>query len=317
MRVLSLAEKFNRGVLVDKKAEAQRFAVNEKTIQRDLEDLRLFFAELYPDDYTIAIDYVREQKGYRLHREGHQWLTSEEILVIAKVLLESRAFPPKEMDGLLEKLILQAAPEERAHIKQVVLNERFHYISVKHGRSLLKAMWDLSWAVREKRKVELQYQKANTLDLIHRTVEPHGIIFSEYYFYLVAYISGKNYEYPAIYRLDRIHGYEILDERFKVPYTKCFEEGEFRKRVQFMRPGPILRIRFRFWGPSLEAALDRLPTARVIETEPGGAAVIEAEVYGPGIIMWLLSQGQFLEVLYPESLRGEMKRIINEMKSIY
>ena len=32
-----------------------------------------------------------------------------------------------------------------------------------------------------------------------------------------------------------------------------------------MRAGSLMKITFRSWGPSLEAVLDRLPTAKVIE----------------------------------------------------
>ena len=39
---------------------------------------------------------------------------------------------------------------------------------------------------------------------------------------------------------------------------------------------------------AIDAVLDRLPTAQVIQQEADGA-VIEAEVFGKGIMMWLLS----------------------------
>jgi len=83
-----------------------------------------------------------------------------------------------------------------------------------------------------------------------------------------------------------------------------------------MRSGPIIRIRFRFWGQSLEAVLDRLSTARVLEQE-GKTAVVEVEVFGTGIKMWLLSQAQFLEVISPDWFRAEMQQTIRDMLSIY
>ena len=45
--------------------------------------------------------------------------------------------------------------------------------------------------------------------------------------------------------------------------------------------------------------------------------MVEAEVYGNGILMWLLSQGSAVEVLRPESVREEMKRILTEMLGRY
>jgi len=66
------------------------------------------------------------------------------------------------------------------------------------------------------------------------------------------------------------------------------------------------------WGPSLEAVMDRLPTAKVIRQE-GNVAIVEAEVFGEGIKMWMLSQAEFLEVLKPEDFRREMRDTVVRM----
>ena len=60
-----------------------------------------------------------------------------------------------------------------------------------------------------------------------------------------------------------------------------------------MYGGRLEKIRFRYTGPSLEAVLDRLPTARVVKEDPAGWDV-EAEVFGKGIEMWLRSQGEYI-----------------------
>ena len=115
--------------------------------------------------------------------------------------------------------------------------------------------------------------------------------------------------YPAIFRVDRIADYRLLDQTFSLPYANRFQEGEFRKRVQFMYPGRLQSIRFRYTGASVDAILDRLPTAKVL-SQDGKVFIVEAEVYGKGIVMWLLSQGDRVEVLAPESLRLAMKETL-------
>ena len=87
-----------------------------------------------------------------------------------------------------------------------------------------------------------------------------------------------------------------MDETFKVIYKDRFEEGEFRKRVQFMFGGKLRKVRFEYSGYSVEAVLDRLPTAR-IEKEEDGVYTISAEVFGDGIDMWLRSQGDRIRVI--------------------
>ena len=111
--------------------------------------------------------------------------------------------------------------------------------------------------------MKIRYKKLKQTNQVMRMIQPVGIMFSEYYFYLTAYMceSEENPDipkrpFPTIYRIDRIEEYEILEQRFQIPYRDRFEEGEFRKRVQFMFGGELKTIHFRYKGLSIEAVLD-------------------------------------------------------------
>ena len=127
-------------------------------------------------------------------------------------------------------------------------------------------------------------------------------MFSEFYFYMTAYIentekkkdssrSGDTFPSPTIYRIDRLEKLSILQEHFQVPYRDRFEEGEFRKRIQFMYGGKLRTLRLKCTRQSLEAVLDRLPTAEVVKEIEDGEFVVQAEVFGDGVDMWLKGQG--------------------------
>ena len=66
----------------------------------------------------------------------------------------------------------------------------------------------------------------------------------------------------------------------------------------------------------MEAVLDRLPTAKIL-SETEDSYTKEADVYGKGILMWLLSQGRNIEVLKPQSMRKEMKKNLQDMLQLY
>lgn len=130
-------------------------------------------------------------------------------------------------------------------------------------------------------------------------------MFSELYFYLAAFIDDETVrakfevvddKYPTIYRVDRIKDVRVLDERFQVPYRDRFEEGEFRKRIQFMYGGKLRKIKFCYSGLDVDAVLDCLPTATVVSAEDE-KWIIEAEVFGNGIDMWIRSQGNKVTVI--------------------
>lgn len=287
-------ESLNRGEVINKKELANAFGISEKSVQRDIDDLRAYLSECYESgDVTIDYDYIKG--GYRLIKQEREFLTNDEILAISKVLLESRGFCKEELNKLIDKLLLQATPSARMNIKELILKERFHYIPPRHGKMLLERIWEISEYIQNQEKITFDYTKMNG-SMVHRSVEPLAIMFSEFYFYLIAWFDDHSKDFPAVFRIDRITGLKNTKEKFKIPYSERFNDGEFRKRVFFMYPGALRKIKFEFSGPSIEAILDKIPTAEIIKTE-GNKYTIQAECYGDGILMWLRTQGKNLNIL--------------------
>ena len=69
--------------------------------------------------------------------------------------------------------------------------------------------------------------------------------------------QNPNDTFPTIYRVDRLKSIKVLNEHFAVPYSDRFEEGEFRKRIQFMYGGRLQKVKFRYSGADIDAVLDR------------------------------------------------------------
>ena len=296
-RILKIYSQLVNGDILRKKELAQRFHVTERSIQRDMEALRCFFAE---EGLQQDIIYDRAARGYRLESSSRALLNNSEILAVCKILLESRSMRKDEMLPILDKLIACCVPEKsKKAITELLANEKHHYVEPHHKQRLLPGLWEISQAVQNHQMMEIEYERLKEPRLVRRRVKPVGIMFSEYYFYLTAFLEDKDtFEnpddlFPTIYRIDRIRNVQLLDEHFKVPYKDRFQEGEFRKRVQFMYGGKLERIRFHYTGPSIEAVLDRLPTAEIVERDETGWTV-EAEVFGRGIEMWLQSQGSYI-----------------------
>ncbi|MDY3690412.1 MAG: WYL domain-containing protein [Dysosmobacter sp.] len=297
-RLLDIYARLMAGQVLNKTALAEEYGVTLRSIQRDMESLRFFLMEKGLPQEVI---YDRSMKGYRMVNSVPSGLSNSEILAVCKILLESRSMRRDEMLPILDKLVECAVPQEqRRAVKELIANEKLHYIEPHHGKSILNGLWDIGQAVKEHRVMEIEYERMKEPKLVRRRVQPVGIMFSEYYFYLTAFLENKeSFEnpddlFPTIYRIDRIRRFKVLDEHFHVPYSERFEEGEFRKRVQFMYGGKLQHIKFHYTGPSLEAVLDRLPTAKVIN-EDGVGWTVEAEVFGKGIDMWLRSQGSHIE----------------------
>lgn len=311
-RLLYMYSRLVDGKMLYKKEEAQRFGCSLRSIQRDIEDLRSFLHE-QNEATGIVQDLVYNQKlgAYQLVPPSRNLLSNEEVFATLKILLESRAFTKKELYPIIDKLIDCCIPKtEQQRVSELIGNEKLLYVEPQHQDKFLKKMWELSGAVREQQEVSITYRRTDGVQ-VQRTVQPVGIMFSEFYFYLIAFLTPKdkqkvkfeieNDPFPTIYRIDRIKGFTVTDKHFAVPYAKRFEEGEFRKRIQFMYGGHLQRLRFYFKGSCYEYILDRLPTAKVVQEDEKGT-LIEAEVFGKGIDIWLKSQGELIEVVSRQEL---------------
>ncbi|MDD6268134.1 MAG: WYL domain-containing protein, partial [Clostridium sp.] len=304
-RILGIYTKLLEGRIVNKQTEAAIYGVNERSIQRDVNDIRDFL-ELDAGETGVvnSVVYDRMQKGYRLESVYRAKLTNPEVLAICKILLDSRAFVKEEMTQMINKLIDCCVPQSNQKmVKELISNEEFHYVEPRHKTKFMDQMWQLGQAIKGCNYVQMDYLRTKDKTVVTRKVKPVAIMFSEYYFYLTAFIDDKevqkdfdviNDSFPTIYRIDRIRKLKVLDEHFHIPYSSRFEEGEFRKRVQFMYGGKLQKVKFRYSGADIDAILDRLPTARILDEEDG-VYTVSAEVFGKGIDMWLRSQGDVVE----------------------
>lgn len=295
------------GATINKAAEAVNYGVNERSIQRDIDDIRNFIDSDAENIGVINnIVYDRNEKGYRLEHVYQQKLTNGEILAICKILLDSRALSKKEMKSVLTKLISCCVPKNnQKDVRDLINNEVYHYVELRHKSEIVNKLWKVGIAVKNHQYIEMDYKRTKDKAIVKRKVRPVAIMFSEYYFYLTAFIDDEevkadfdvlNDSFPTIYRIDRIKNMTVTEEHFHMPYNDRFEEGEFRKRIQFMYGGKLQKVKFEYSGDDIDSILDRLPTAKIIG-EDNGIYTVVAETFGKGINMWLRSQGEKIKLI--------------------
>lgn len=307
-RMLELYTRLAEGKLIYKAEEAEHYKCSLRSIQRDIEDLRTFFHNQSDASGVVQdIVYDKKLKGYKLVPPLRNVLSNKEVFAVLKILLESRSLSKSELEPILDKLIDCCVPKEcKSYVTNLISNERFHYVPPRHNKEVLDTMWRLGEALREHKEVEVDYRKPGDGSLVHRVLRSAGIMFSKFYFYLAGFIVPKNEDsfkeevekdpFPTIYRIDRIENLEVTNKHYNVPYESRFEEGEFRKRVQFMFGGKLKKIKFYYKSSNVEPVLDRLPTAEIIGQDEKGY-LITAEVFGSGIDIWIRSQGDLVEVV--------------------
>lgn len=183
-RTLDMYARLCEGKVINKAEEAQRFGVDERSIQRDIDDIRAFLAErsVSTEGEPRTIEYSRRERGYVMSGAEGALMNNPEILAVSKVLLASRAFPKEDIEGILKKLISGCVPpKNKSLVTELIKNEEFHYVEPRHHTSCQDIMWEIGQAIHNHHYIEIKYQGIQGSSVKTRKLKPLAIMFSEYY----------------------------------------------------------------------------------------------------------------------------------------
>lgn len=313
-RVLDIFYRAMKGENISVGKIANEYDVSTKSISRDINEIKNFLSDNRDIVGNTELKYSSSSKSYYLEFEN--FLLSKELLAIMKMMVGCRAFSKMDVLKLSTKLKNFISYHDKEMLEQLLSKEMYHYNEVNHDcKSVIDNLWQLTRCIHEKIEISVTYYKMDRR-LVERRIKPVAIMFSDYYFYLIAYHSDKDDWKPLYYRVDRIVNIVEHRNHFMLEKEHDFDEGELRSKIQFMFPGELRRIKFEYTGPSVQAILDKIPTAKVIDIK-GDTKIIEAETFGIGINMFLLSQGKMVKVLEPQSLIEEIKAELKSMAQSY
>jgi len=313
-RALEIFLRGLRGENLSLQSLANEYQVSVKSIMRSVNDLKAFLADHWDLVGNAELKYSRQDRCYHLHMD--EFLSNRELFALVEVLIGTRAFSKKELYTLLNKFRRFTTIKDRPKLDSMIYNELCHYTAVKHDcESVQENLWHLVNCIMDKREISIEYYRMDRAWVTHR-LRPASVMFSDYYFYLIAFRVEDKSARPTYFRVDRIKRITEHRKRFALEGAPDFDEGLLRQRSLFMWPGQLRTIRFEYNGPSVQAVLDKLPTAKIIECS-SGTYLIEAEVYGDGIKMWLLSQGAWVRVVAPADFVEDMRDTIVKMAERY
>lgn len=312
-RILEIFYRGIKGENLSVKALADEHGLSPKSISRDISEIKAFLADNRELVGNTEFVYDYSSKVYRL--EFDEFLQSKELIAIVKILIGSRALPKSDLLSIIGKLKAFSTAGDRKLINKLVRKELGHYNQVKQeSGQLIDDIWRLTNTICSRHEITVTYRKVAG-DIVSRRLRPVSIMFSEYYFYLIAY-ETPGPDYPKYFRIDRIIKMVEHRETFKTDQRMEFDEGALRERINLMFPGKLMKITFEYTGPSLYAIKDKLPTARLIK-QKGQTSLFEAEVYGDGVKMFLLSQGEWIKVISPEGFVRDMRNTLKNMLEMY
>ena len=313
-RVLEIFFRGLRGENLSVQKLADEYGVSTKSITRSINDLKAFLADHRDLVGNTELHYSYQDKCYQLYMD--EFLSNKELFALVEVLIGSRAFSKNELLTITGKLKNFTTPADRQKLNELVRKELYHYSEVKHDcDSVQDTLWQLVNCISDKQEISIDYYRMDRKWVTHR-LRPASVMFADHYFYLIAFLTEGKTNKPYYFRIDRIRQITVHRKKFHTDEAE-FDKGLLRQRSLFMWPGELQTIRFEFSGPSVQAVLDKLPTAKIIERLPSNKYLIEAEAYGDGIKMWLLSQGSWVKVVSPNDFAIEIQSEIKQMLMAY
>ena len=284
---------------------AGHLEVSVRTVYRDVDALSEagvpIYAERGPGGGIRLVD------GYRTRLTG---LTQEEA---ESIFLSGLPGPAAELGlgtvvaAARLKVLASLPPELRARASRIV--QRFHLDApgwfqpaepVPHLEPLATAVWD-------DRRLDVGYDRGDRV--VHRTIDPLGLVLKAGVWYLVAQVDGQQ----RTYRVSRLTEARIRDERFERPpgfdlaevwaeSTATYERTLQRIDVTVRVPADLLEWLQRTVGRSVMA------TASVVaDPERAGCVLVGLRVESVGdATALLLPLGGDIEVLAPLELRERL-----------
>lgn len=293
-RILQIYTMLLRGESVSKESLAREYEVSEKSIQRDIEDLREFLEDTMPG---VTLRYSGKKRQYSLSSsKSSGQLEPEQLLLVAELVMQSGLLPRQEAEELLDKLLPLCWDREKKPLLQNCIRRgmvQYRTRSRRLGQNQL--LWRLEQAIQQKNRVRLHYES----DQRQMVVWPQAVLIRTGLLYLAAFPETEPTKL-LLTRLDRLASAEMLSAE------ECPVEPLQLDRVPFSTGGELYQVRFRYLSENLQPIHIWLPGAQLHRLPDGSGWEVSVEVYGRQIATWLRAMGRIVDQVQVQKIEKQL-----------
>lgn len=228
-RLLEIFFRCLRGEDLSAQKLAEEYSVSTKSISRDINDLKAFLADHRHLVGNTELVYSNQAKCYRLYMD--EFLTNQELFALLEVMIGARAFSKEELLTLTNKLKGFTTAQDRPMLNDLIRKELYHYTEIKHDCvSVQETLWKLAKCITEKREITIEYYRADRAWKTHR-IRPASVMFTDNFFYLIAFNTEGDPDKPLYFRVDRIKYITEHRKKFSLADAPEFDEGLLKARL--------------------------------------------------------------------------------------
>ena len=276
---------------------AERFGVSARTIYRDVEALSAAGVPVYMskghgggislmENYTLSKTLLSDEE-----RSG---------ILLALKTLQATQYP--EIDKILEKMESVFKNSPAADWVEV---DFMHWGSAPNEQDKFNA---IKQAIIHRQVVNFDYVNGGG-ERSHRAVEPLKLFYKGVSWYLSAYCRKRKSH--RLFRISRIKQAELTPETF-IPQP--MPDGE---KACGEKAPPLIPLKLKFQDKVLNRLYDDFDAAALVKNADGTLTVEAAMPENEWLYGYLLSYGNFVEVLEPPRIRSLMADRLKQALNIY
>ncbi|MBQ8540632.1 MAG: WYL domain-containing protein [Clostridia bacterium] len=242
-----------------------------------------------------------------------------------------REFDDSELRFLIDSLLFARVPSSQCRklieklkgLSNIYFEKKLSHIYTNMAaesvnKELFYTVDVLSEAIEKKKKVSFVYNAYGRDKKLHPrreklyVVSPYAMVALNGRYYLLC--TSDNYDTVGNYRIDRITGITMLNEKAKS--NEKLNISEYMAERPYMFTGKSERIRIKIDERVVDQAVDWFGDKIKFEQSSGETF---AEVYAnrEAFFHWALQYGLWVEVLAPADLRNKMVSAIERMRAKY
>lgn len=289
--------------IVNSNTLAQKFEVSTRTIQRDIETLNLAGIPIVSIQGTDGGYGIVD--SFKLQKQITN--TEDYLFIITALRALCSAYDNKKIEQTLERIVYAYKLDEDKESKI-----RLDLGVSREGSNIDKNLKTIEKATDEEKIIKFIYTDSYGSKTC-RLVEPVGLIYKWYAWYLFGYCRDKK-DY-RLFKVVRMRDLKKLDEHFSIKHEKLdklLHKHEKKNKLKYMDVKVLCKKEIRV---SIE---EYFPKGSIKTLEDGDFvlefSVPSNEVGWKGI---LLNYGNKIKIVEPEELKTEFLRKAKEIIDIY
>lgn len=281
--------------------------IDTRTIRRNINLLK------YKLNYDIS---TREDngKGYYINRDPETDFEPGEV----RAIIDNFSYANYIVPNVAKEIIKKCKNLQTVYENEKLKDYQIYSVNSKTENSeVIKNIEDISNSIYNNHKLKFEYWKYEITNKLEKqivstpTVSPFAIIYNKQEFYFIGIKDGQNKFYH--YRLDRMKNVKELNEKINIKKTKSqikdFAEstvemfGGKKEEIEAICNKMLLNAIFDIFGKNITIE-------RILGNDKDFKLIVDSNPIG--FKMWAMRNIDMVEVVRPETLRNEMREVVQK-----